>query len=79
MRTKVEQLSQLVTVNREKGTFPSQTEPNPNAGPSSMRPLVQDNVKRVNAITSLRSGRLIDHNLEDLADCLLYTSPSPRD
>ena len=46
MRTMVEQLSQLVTVNREKGTFPSQTKPNPNVGPSSMRPPVQDNVQK---------------------------------
>ena len=28
MRTMAEQLSQLVTVNRKKGTFPSQIEPN---------------------------------------------------
>jgi len=46
MRIMVEQLSQLVTVNREKGTFPSQTKPNPNVGPSSMRPPVQDNVQK---------------------------------
>jgi len=32
MRTMVEQLSQLVLANRKKGTFPSQTEPHPNAG-----------------------------------------------
>ena len=33
-----------------------------------MRPPIHDNVKRVNVITSPRSGRLIDHNLEDLVD-----------
>ena len=54
MRTMAEQLSQLVTINRAKGTFLSQPEPNPNVGPSSIRPPVQDNVKRVKAITSLR-------------------------
>ena len=43
---------------------------------SSMRPSVQDNVKRVNTITSLRSGRLIDHNLEDLVDVPVQFSPS---
>ena len=75
MRTMAEQLSQLVLANREKGTFPSQTEPNPNVGTSSMRPPVQDNVKRVNAITSLRSGRLIDHKLEDLVDVPVQFSP----
>jgi len=77
-------LSQLVTVNREKGIFSSQTEPNPNVDPSVMRPPVQDNVKRVNAITSLRSGRLIDHSLEDLVDVLVEFSrslspPTPSD
>ena len=77
-------MSQLVSTNKEKGTFPSQIEPNPNVGASSMRPLVQNNVKRVNAITSLRSGRLIDHNLEDLMNVLDQFSqslspPSPPD
>jgi len=41
-----------------------------------MRPPIQDNVKRVNAITSLRSGHLIDHNLEDLVDVPVEFSPS---
>ena len=45
MRTMVKQLSQLATGNREKETFPSQTEPNMNVGLSSMRPPVHDNVK----------------------------------
>jgi len=76
MRTMVEQLSQLVTATRKRGTFSSHTEPNPNVGPSLMRPLVEDNVKRVNVITSLRSGRLIDHNLEDLVDVPVQFSPS---
>ena len=70
------QLSQLVTANREKGTFSSQTEPNLNVGPSSMCPPIQDNVKRVNAITSLTSSRLIDHSLEDLMDVPVQLSPS---
>jgi len=37
-------------------------------GSSSIQPQVQDNVKRVNVITSLRSGCLIYYNLEDLVD-----------
>ena len=41
-----------------------------------MRPLVQNNVKRVNAITSLRSGCLIDHNLKDLVDVPVRFSQS---
>ena len=41
-----------------------------------MRPSIQDNVKRVNAITSLRSGRLINHSLEDLMDVPVELSPS---
>ena len=45
-------------------------------GPSSICPLAQDNVKRVNARTSLTSDRLIDHNLEDLMDVLVQLSPS---
>jgi len=53
MRAMAEYLSQLITANRKKGTFPSQTEPNPNVCPSSMRPPAHDNVKRVNAITLL--------------------------
>jgi len=76
MRTMAEQLSQLVTANRRKGTFHSQTEPNLNVGLSSMHPPVQDNVKRVNTITSLRSSRLIDHSLEDLVDVPFQLSPS---
>jgi len=35
-----------------------------------------DNVKRVNAVTSLRLGRLIDHNLEDLVDVPVNLSPT---
>ena len=61
-------MSQLVTINREKETFSNQPEPNLNVGPSSIRPLVQNTMKRVDVITSLRPGRLIDHNLEDLVD-----------
>jgi len=53
----VEQLSQLVTANSEKRIFPIQSRHNANIGPSSMRPPIQDNVKRVNAIISLRLGR----------------------
>jgi len=41
-----------------------------------MCPPAQDNVKRINAITSFRSGRLIDHNLEDLIDVPIQLSPS---
>ena len=41
-----------------------------------MRPPAQDNVKRVKAITSLRSGHLNDHSLEDLVDVLVEFSPS---
>ena len=33
-------------------------------------------MKRVNAITSLRSDRLIYHNLEDLVDIAVELSPS---
>jgi len=33
-------------------------------------------VKKVNAITSLRLGHLIDHNLEDLVDVPIHLSPS---
>jgi len=33
-------------------------------------------VKRVNAITSLRFGNLIDHNLEDLVDVPVELFPS---
>jgi len=69
-------LSQLVTVNREKGTFPSQPKPNLNVGPSSIHPPVHDNVKRVNAITSLRLSHLIDHSLEDLVDIPIPLSSS---
>ena len=69
-------MSQLVAVSRDKGTFPTQSEPNTNVGPSSIRPPVQDNVKRDNAITSPRSGCLIDHRLEDLVDVLIQLSPS---
>ena len=76
MRIMVEQLSQLVTINREKGTFPSQTELDLNVGSSSMRPLADDIMKRVNAITLLRSGRLIDHNLEELMNVPIQLSPS---
>ena len=76
MRTMVEQFSQLVTSNRGKGTFPSQIEPNPNVCSSSMSPLAEDNTKRVNPITLHRSGRLIDHNLEDLVDVPVQLSPS---
>ena len=76
MKTMLEKLSQLVIANKEKGTFPSHTEPNPNVGPSSMRPPVQNNVKRVKAITSLRSGCFIDHNLEDLVNVSVQFSPS---
>ena len=68
MRTMAEQLSQLVTTNREKGTFPTQTEPNLNIRTSLMRPPTYDNVEGVNAISSLRLGRLINHNSEDLVD-----------
>ena len=71
-----EQLSQLVIAKREKGIFSSQTQPNLNVGPSSMRPLVQDNVKKVNAIASLRSSHLIDYNLEDLVDVPIQLSLS---
>ena len=63
-------------MNREKGTFPSQIEPNSNVGPSSILPLAQGNVKRVNVITSLRSGCLIYHNLKDLVDVPVELSPS---
>ena len=66
----------MVTINREKGTFLGQTEPNPNIGLSSICPPIQDNVKRVNTITSLRLGHLIDHNLEDLMDVPIQLSPS---
>jgi len=41
-----------------------------------MRSPVQDNVKRVNIITSLRSGCLIDHNLQDLVDVPIHLSSS---
>jgi len=41
-----------------------------------MCPPIQDNVKRVNAITSLRSGRLIDHTLKELMDVPIQVSPS---
>jgi len=76
MRTMTEQWSLLVTVKREKEILSSQTEPNPNVGSSSMCPPVQDNVKRVNVITSLSSGYLIDHNLEDVVDVPIQFSPS---
>jgi len=33
-------------------------------------------MKRFNAITSLRSGCLIDHNLEDLVDVPIHLSPT---
>jgi len=39
-----------------------------------MHPPFQDNVKRVNVISSLRSDRLIDHNLKDLVDVLIQLS-----
>ena len=41
-----------------------------------MCPPVQDNIKRVNAITSLRFVRLIDHNLKDVVDVPVELSPS---
>jgi len=41
-----------------------------------MHPLVQDNVKRVNSITSVKSSRLIDHNSEDLVDVPVELSSS---
>ena len=66
MRTMEEQLFLLVTANREKGTFPSHPKSNPNVGPCSMRLPIQDNVKKVNVITSMSSSCLIDHNLNDL-------------
>jgi len=71
-----EQLPQLLTTNRQKGMFLSQTEANLNIGPSSMLPPAHDNVKIVNVITSLRSWCLIDHNLEDLVDIPVHLSPS---
>ena len=61
---------------QEEGNISSEIEPNLNVGPSSMCPPNQNNVKRVNAITSLRSGRFIDHNLEDLVDVPIELSPS---
>ncbi|KAJ8433405.1 hypothetical protein Cgig2_029592 [Carnegiea gigantea] len=69
-------LEPLVPPRGAKARWSGLTEPNLNVGSSSMRPPIQDNVKRVKAITSLRSGRLIDHYLADHMDIPIQLSPS---
>ena len=62
MRMMTEQFFQLASSSRKPGTFPSQPEVNPKglvsppSGPSS-----SENVRKINAIISLRSGRKIDN------------------
>jgi len=59
MRMMIEQFSQLASSFREPGAFSSQPEVNPKglvSSPSS-RPLSSENVRKINAIISLRSGR----------------------
>ena len=65
MRMMTEQFSQLASSSREPGTFPSQPEVNPkglvcspSSGPSS-----SENVRKINAIISLRPGRKIDNQV----------------
>ena len=62
MRMMTEQFFQLASFSREAGTFPSQIEVNPKGLVSSPSfvPSSSENVRKKNAIISLRSGQKID-------------------
>ena len=75
MRTMSEQFAQLAMSNREKGTFPSQPEANPRGGSSSS--FNPNDVRKVNAVISLRSRKKIDtHVGEQQANELPSLAPS---
>jgi len=75
MRTMSEQFSQLAMSNWEKGTFPSQPEANPRWGSSSS--FDPNDVRKVNAVISLRSGKKVDtHVGEQQANELPSPAPS---
>jgi len=62
MRMVTEQFFQLASSSGEPGTFPSQPEVNPKGliSPPSSRSSSSENVRKINAIISLRSGRKIN-------------------
>ena len=84
LEMQMSQLANLVS-ERERGTFPSQPITNPrNANTnSSQANVVQDsNLNQMNAITTLRSGKVIDNqvvNPNDLPDVPLDTLKTKND
>ena len=54
MRLMIEQFSQLASSSKEPDTFPSQLEVNPKGLPSSSGLPPNDNVRKMNAVISLR-------------------------
>ena len=65
MRLMTKQFSQLASSSTELGTLPSQPEMNPKGLPSSSRLPSNDNVRKINAVISLRSGREIDNQVRN--------------
>ena len=63
MKTMSEQFAQFVVSNREKGLFCSQPEVNPREGSSSS--FDPNDVQKVNAIISLRSGKKVDTYVDE--------------
>ena len=73
MRTMSEQFAQLAMSNRKKGTFPSQPEANPRGGSSSS--FDPNDVRKVNAVISLKSGKKVDSKQTPFP-CTVFLIPS---
>ena len=65
MRMITELFSQLASSSREPGTFPSQPEVNPKGHTPSPSSGINESVRKVNAVISLRSGREIDNQVRN--------------
>jgi len=65
MRMMTEQFSQLASSSREPGTFPSQPEVNPKGHTFSSSGNANEPARKVNAITTLHSGREVDNQVRN--------------
>ena len=82
-----EQFSQLASSSREPGAFPSQPEVNPKGLPSSSGLPPNNNVRKINAVISLKLGGEIDNQTRNSKEPYKphdffqnsSTSPSPKD